>query len=167
MWLHFEDETRWLLLKTRLYRSAMADLVRQMKVIATPDQVTAYRRRRPYIHHGPLEAWRAAQNLQGAWTLDSSPVSLYLMPYALLILDGGQLRRVLPLTTLQSVEVMRRLDTPLAAGVVRFKSGDETLAYSLDDYLAFGEALGEAAKRSLEAPPVFYGKKKDEDELEE
>jgi hypothetical protein len=163
MWLHFEHEGQWLILRLQLSHGYMVQLVRQMKLIATPDQVTAYRRRRPYIHHGLSAAQQASQDLHGAWTLHA-PLGLYLMPSHLVLLEAGRVQRALPLEQLQQIEVMRRLDAPEAGGIVRFKAGNNTMAFALPDYLSFGEALGEAAKRSLEAPPVFYGKKKDEDE---
>jgi hypothetical protein len=168
IWLHFERHNQWWLLQIRVSRAAMQRLVRALKAIATPGQVTAYRRRRPYIHHGPVMAQAATQDLHGAWTLQPGTQSLYLLPMALVLLDGPAVQRVLPLEHLQQVEVMRRLDDPLADGIVRFQnlSPPETLAFALPDYTAFGAALGEAAKRTLEQPPVFYGKKKlgDDDE---
>ena len=93
---------------------------------------------------------------------------MYLTPCALVLLDGERVQRVLPLEQVQDIEVMRRLDEPMAGGVVRFRyAGSEMLAYTLPDYIPFGAALAEAAKRSLEDPPMFYEKKKYEDDWEE
>ena len=38
---------------------------------------------------------------------------------------------------------------------------------ALPDYIPFGAALAETAKRSLEDPPIFYGKKKDDEDEDE
>jgi hypothetical protein len=167
IWLHFESGSLWHLLKVRAQHYDMQRLVRALKQIATPEQVKAYRRQRPYVHYGPAPAAPSQQDIHGAWSAVGDTLRLYLTPYALVLLDGEQVRRVLPVERMQDIEVMRRLDDPLAGGVVRFRYADaETLAYSLPDYLPFGAALAEAAKRSLEDPPVFYGKKKDADDWE-
>ncbi len=164
MWLYFEIDEQWRWLQLNLQRGTMQRFVRAMKQIATEAQITAYRRRRPYIHFGPTEACRATQDLQGAWTLGVQPVTLHLGPSALIILQDGHVQRVLALEQVQNIEVMRRMDDPTGDGVVRFKftSSDtaETLAFALPEYVQFGADLGEAAKRTLEDPPVFYGKKK-------
>jgi hypothetical protein len=170
IWLHFESGGLWHLLEVRADRYYMQGLVRALKQIATPEVNTAYRRHRPYIHYGPAPAWPAAQDIFGAWTVDPRGLRLYVMPLALVALDAenAQVRRVLPLERIQEIEVMRRVDDPEAGGVVRFEyraeTAAETIAYTLPDYGPLGASLAEAAKRSLEVPPVFYGKKKDEDE---
>lgn len=166
IWLHFATGGgQWQRLEIRAWKYEMQRLVRALKQIAAPPLVTAYRRQRPYVHYGPCAAQPAEQDLYGAWTLQP-PLTLYLTPIALAEMDGAQVRRVIPLERVQAVEVMPRLDGP--AGVVRFNVVDgeavEMHAYVLLDYPAFGMALVEAAKRSLEEPPVFYCKKKDEDE---
>ncbi|HEX2908098.1 MAG TPA: hypothetical protein VHO69_14605, partial [Phototrophicaceae bacterium] len=56
IWLHIETETGWQLLKIRLHQQAMQQLVRALKSFAAPELVEAYRRRRPYIHSGPMLA---------------------------------------------------------------------------------------------------------------
>ncbi|MCC6615702.1 MAG: hypothetical protein IT320_19690 [Anaerolineae bacterium] len=168
IWLHFERDDQWHLLMLRTSRHAMAQFVRAVKEIATPEQVQAYRRRRPYIHFGPTPAQHAQQNLHGAWTVDPAGRTLYLTPSALVELDGDRVQRTMALDTIQQIEVMARLDAPGANGVVRFKvpsaEGATTLAYTLPDHVAFGAALSEAAKRTLEDVPIFYGKKGDEDD---
>ncbi|MBZ0302972.1 MAG: hypothetical protein K8J31_24715, partial [Anaerolineae bacterium] len=148
----------------------MQSFVRAIKQIAMPEQVKAYRRHRPYVHYGPAPALPVEQDLYGAWTASADPLTLYLTPCALVMLAGEQVRRVVPLEQVQDLEVMRRIDDPESGGVVRFRwlqdPEAETFAYTLPDYVPFGAALAEAAKRSLEDPPLFYGKKKeDEDDL--
>lgn len=166
IWIHVEMDNRWYVLELRMWRHNMQALVRALKQIATEEQITAYRRRRPYIHFGPAKAHIATQDLHGAWTLAAQPITLHLGPSALVILQGGHVQRVLMLEQMQNIEVMRRLDDA-AGGVVRFRftdsSATETLAFSLTDYIQFGAELGEAAKRTLEDPPVFYSKKKGEE----
>ena len=168
IWLHFEHGGQWHLLMLRTSQSAMQGFVRAMKEVATPELVKAYRRRRPYVHYEPTPAQCAEQNLYGAWAVDPQALTLYLTPLTLVELDGERVRRALALETIQQIEVMPRLDAPGEHGIVRFKivRADEaiTTAYTLREYVAFGAALSEAAKRSLEDPPIFYGKKKDEDE---
>ncbi|MBN1565603.1 MAG: hypothetical protein JXA10_17290, partial [Anaerolineae bacterium] len=56
IWLHAEVNGEWTLVQLRFYRHRMQALVRALKEIATPEQITAYRRRRPYIHYGPVSA---------------------------------------------------------------------------------------------------------------
>jgi hypothetical protein len=168
MWLHFESGGMWHLLKVRAQHYYMQQLVRALKQIATPEQVKAYRRHRPYIHYGPAPAVPSQQNIHGAWSTRGNPLDLYLTPCALVLLDGERIQRVLPLEQVQDIEVMRRLDDPMAGGVVRFQyANSETLAYTLPDYIPFGAALAEAAKRSLEDPPLFYEKKKYDDDWED
>lgn len=168
IWLHFESGGMWHLLKVRAEYYPMQQLVRALKQIATPEQVRAYRRQRPYVHYGPAPAVPSQQDIHGAWAAVGDPLRLYLTPCALVLLDGRQVQRALALEQVQEIEVMRRLDDPMAGGAVRFRyAGSETLAYSLPDYIPFGAALAEAAKRSLEDPPTFYGKKKSEDDWDE
>jgi hypothetical protein len=168
MWLHFESGEQWYLLKVRANHYYMQQLVRALKQIATPEVVKAYRRHRPYIHYGPAPAWPSEQDNHGAWSETGDRLDVYLTPIALVLLDDTRIQRVLPLEQIQDIEVMRRLDDPMAGGVVRFQyAGTETLAYTLPDYIPFGAALAEAAKRSLEDPPMFYEKKKYEDDWEE
>ncbi len=81
------------------------------------------------------------------------------MPAALVALDGARVLEVMPLEHVQRIEVMHRADAPHLPGVVRFRYGERVTAYTLPDHVAFGLALTEAAKRSLEDPPQFYGKK--------
>jgi len=168
IWLHFEREGQWQSLMLRTGRHPMAQLVRAIKQIATPEQIQAYRRRRPYIHYGPTPAQSAEQDLHGAWTLDPRTLTLYLTPSTLVELEGARVRRTLALETIQQIEVMARLDAPGANGVVRFQivgaDAATTAAYALPDHVAFGAALSEAAKRTLEDIPIFYGKKQDDDD---
>ncbi|MCL4249182.1 MAG: hypothetical protein KJ065_13630 [Anaerolineae bacterium] len=168
IWLHFEHGGQWHFLTLRTSRFAMQGFVRAIKAMAAPELVKAYRRQRPYVHFEPTPAQHAEQNLYGAWHVDPKPLALYLTPLTLVELDGERVQRTLALETIQQIEVMPRLDAPGENGIVRFRivcsNETATTAYTLRDYVAFGAALSEAAKRSLEDPPIFYGKKKDEDD---
>lgn len=176
IWLHFETGERWMRLALRSDYSPMTDLVRTLKTLATEAVNTAYRRHRPYIHLGPLPALPAEQDLLGAWQASGPPLELYLMPLHLVLLRGEEVLRKLALEAIQQIEVMPRMDLPRGSsqGALRFRyqtdEEAETHAYLVDDYLHVGASLVEAAKRSLEEPPIFYGKKKgkgnqeDEDE---
>ncbi len=68
LWLHLETDGCWQLVKLRLYQGHMRDLVRGLKAIASEELVIAYRRRRPYIHEGPVQAQPATQDIHGTWT---------------------------------------------------------------------------------------------------
>lgn len=160
IWLHAQAGDEWLLLRVWLYPLKMRDLVRALKGVCALELVTAYRRRRPYVHHGPLPARPAAQDIHGAWTL-AEPISLYLMPRFLVILEGRRVLRTLPLEAVQQIGALRRLDQPGAQGLLRFRSEEETFAFALDDHARFAAALAEAAKRSLEAPVERKQKDKD------
>ena len=159
IWLHAEIEGRWVLIKLWLGRHRMQALVRALKEIATPDQVIAYRRHRPYIHYGPLSAQPATQNLRGAWALDGA-VTLYLMPLFLVILRGAAVERLIPLDTIQEVAAVRRLDRPRAAGMARFEAAGDPVAFALDQHEAFAKTLADAARRTLEDPVMWQRKKK-------
>jgi hypothetical protein len=168
IWLHFEQDGRWHLLMLRTSHFAMQGFVRALKGIATPEQITAYRRQRPYIHAGPCPAWRAEEDLYGVWTVKPEPLALYLMPSMLVELQKDQVIRTLPLETIQNIEVMRRLDDPSAHGVLRFRQmladGSEQIAYTMPAFVLFAEALITATRRWLEQPPIIYGKKGEEEE---
>jgi hypothetical protein len=142
-----------------LPKTSMQILVRTLKEVVPEDLVTAYRRRRPYVHYGPAAARPAAQDMQGAWTL-GVPVDLYLMPLALLILEGPTVQRTIPLDQVQRVAAIKRLDQPGAAGLVRFEASGEPLAFALAQHEAFAQALAEAARRTLEDPIEWQRKKK-------
>ncbi len=159
IWLHVEQGEHWFLLRLTLPKSYMQLLVRTLKEVVPPEHVTAYRRRRPYVHYGPTAARSATQDLQGAWTL-GAPVDLYLMPAALLILEGPTVRRQIPLDQVQRVAAIKRLDQPGAAGLIRFEVSGEPLAFALDRHEALAQALAEAARRTLEDPVEWQRKKK-------
>jgi hypothetical protein len=159
IWLHGEIEGRWMWVRLRLYREEMQALVRALKAFATPEQVIAYRRRRPYIHFGPVTARPAAQDVHGAWALDE-PVSLYLMPTCLVMLDGIAIRENIALKTIQGVSAIRRADQVRSAGLVRFEADGRPLAFALKPYEAFAMALGAAARHTLEDPVEWLGRKK-------
>lgn len=162
IWLHFEQEDSWQLLKIRLYKDDMRALVRALKAVATPELVTAYRRQRPYVHTGPVIAQPATQDLQGAWHLEEE-VALYLMPLYLVILRGRAVLRLIPLEAMAEIGALRRLDQPGAAGLVRFRAEEETLAFALRHYDSFAAALAQAARLTLEDPLERKQKKSDED----
>ncbi|MBN1678906.1 MAG: hypothetical protein JW966_01355 [Anaerolineae bacterium] len=170
IWLHVELDGTWYRVEFLLSRGKMQELIRVLKQVATPEQVTAYRRRRPYIHYGPVPVQSAAQDIHGAWTLGAS-FDLYLMPVFLLLLDGARIRRTIVLETVQKVSAIKRLDQPRAAGLVRFEVNGEQLAFVVDQHEAFAEALVEATKRTLEDPVLWQRKKKkgvwDDDEFDE
>lgn len=165
IWLHVEREGQWWLLKLRLSRVAMQGFVRALKQIATPEQVTAYRRRRPYVHAGPVRAEPATQDLLGAWTL-GAPVTLYLTPLHLVVLEGARVQRAIALDRVQNVSAVQRLDRPNAAGLLRFEVEGERLAFALADHERFAAQVAEAARRTLE-DPVLWQRKKKKDDLSE
>jgi len=163
LWLHLEMDGCWHLVKFHLYQGLMRDLVRGLKAVSSDDLVTAYRRRRPYIHAGPATAHPAHQDIHGAWTLDA-PVTLYLMPRFLVILNETRVLRKIALEAVQQIGAFRRLDEPSANGLVRFRAEEEVLAFALDKHEDFALSLAEAAKRTLEAPTIQKQKKKDDDD---
>lgn len=162
LWLHAETAAGWQIVHIRLSQTDMRALVRALKQVANPELVTAYRRRRPYIHYGPVAACPAVQDIHGAWTLDA-PVRLYLMPRFLVVLDAVP-PRVLPLEQVQQIGALRRLDALAADGLVRFTVGGERLAFALPGHDAFAQQLAEAARRTLEAPLERKAKSKSHDD---
>lgn len=165
IWLHIEDEGRWSILKIRLPRAAMSDFVRALKTVLPAELVTAYRRRRPYIHAGPQPAQPAVQDIHGAWTLDE-PVDLYLMPRYLIVMRAGVVLRRLALEAVQEIGALRRLDAPGEQGLVRFRAEEETFAFAHPRHEQFAALLAEAAKRTLEAPLERKQKNKLEEDYE-
>jgi hypothetical protein len=170
IWLHYQhaQDERWQVVKLRLNRYAMADLVRTLKQFAAPELVTAYRRHRPYVHYGPVRVHPAEEDIYGAWTL-GEPISLYVMPRFIVLLDGERVVRLLPLEQTRKVAAARRIDQPNADGLVTFEAIEDTFAFANKDYQALAQAIAEAARLSLEAPLVQKqkGKKDDEDEDED
>jgi hypothetical protein len=167
IWLHFEQAGRWHLVKMRMNRYLLADVVRALKQFAAPPLVTAYRRRRPYVHFGPVQAQPAEEDIHGAWTLDL-PITLYLTPAHVVLLRGAQVQRLISLEAVQKVVAMRRIDQPNADGLVVFDAEGETFAFASKAYQALAQALADAARRSLEEPLLQKqkGKKYDEDDEE-
>jgi hypothetical protein len=159
IWLDAEIDGEWRLIKVRLTETHMRGLVRALKEIASEEQISAYRRRRPYIHFGPVPAHPATQDMLGAWTL-SEPLALYLTPLHLVLLRERQVMRTLPLDQIQNIAAIDRLDAPGEPGLVRFQMGEETLAFSVDKHQRFATLLGEAARRTLEDPVEWQRKKK-------
>ncbi len=165
IWLHFEQAGRWHLVKMRMTRYLLADVVRALKQIAELPLITAYRRRRPYVHFGPVPVEPAEEDIHGAWTLDP-PITLYLTPLHVVLLRAGQVERLIPLEQVQKVTAMRRIDRPKADGLAVFQAEGETLAFAAKNYEALAGAIAEAARRSLEEPLLQKqkGKKDDEDD---
>ena len=162
IWLHVDDQAGWRVVKIRLYRDPMRQLVRALKLFGAAELTEAYRRRRPYIHYGPVTAHPAAQDIHGAWVL-GEPVNLYLMPRFLVIRSGSSVLRAVPLEAVQQVGALRRLDAPGAKGLVRFRAEEETFAFALRQHEAIAAALAEAAKRTLETPIERKRKTRDDD----
>jgi hypothetical protein len=159
LWLHVEKDGRWFLIRLRLYISDMQALIRALKAVATLEQITAYRRQRPYIHFGPAAARPANQDMQGAWSL-GDPVTLYLMPLFLVMFNGATVTKTISLETIQGVSAIRRADQARAEGLIRFQAGDQPMAFALKPYDTLAGALGEAARRTLEEPVEVLGRKK-------
>jgi len=163
IWLHVERKDGWFTYKLWLWRDAMADLVRALKQVTPEPLVRAYRRRRPYVHFGPVNVHPATQDIYGAWTLDA-PRTLYLTPLHLVTLNGERVTGIVPLETVQHIRAGARLDAPEANGLVQFTAGSEKIAFTLPHYTALAESLAEAAKRSLEDPIARKQKSKDDDD---
>jgi hypothetical protein len=171
--LHAEqpEDRRWQVLELRASQYYMQALIRAMKVIATPEQVVAYRRRRPYIHYGPAAASPAAQDIDGAWELGEEHL-LYITPAFLVIVGGVEVVRVVPLEQVHIIEPLARLDSAAGEGLVRLSAGIEVLTFAVADHQAAAQALATAARRSLEAPVTpkkkkLRGVKQDDDDDEE
>lgn len=162
IWLHFEQDGHWQRLDLRLSRAAMGDFVRMLKEFA-PELIEPYRRRRPYVHFGPVAARPADEDIHGAWTL-SDPVALYVTPLAVVVLRGDTVLDVLPLDKVHQVAAMRRIDQPQADGLVTFTAAGERFAFASRRYEALGQAVAESARRSLEEPLLQKQKGKDEDD---
>jgi hypothetical protein len=140
--------------------------IRALKTIVSPTLVTAYRRRRPYIHFGPVKAQPAEQDIHGAWSLDEA-ILLYIMPLYVVLLRGEQVLRLLPMERLTQIAALRRLDKPEDDGLVSLTVDGEKLAFALKDYEQAAAAISEAAKRSLEEPVMRKQKKKDDEDEDE
>ncbi|MGJ3237220.1 MAG: hypothetical protein ACFE0Q_00795 [Anaerolineae bacterium] len=160
IWLHAEISGRWQILKLKLYQYDMQELVRALKEISTPEQVTAYRRRRPYIHRGPIHAHPAHQTLTGAWEIGTA-IQLYLMPLYLVVMRDGRVRQQIELAQIQDIGALKRMEGGKPAGLIRFFVDNDLQAFALDDYEAWAQALAEASKRTLEEPVMRKRKAKD------
>jgi hypothetical protein len=168
IWLHYQLDERWQVVKLRLNRYSMADLVRAIKGYVAPELVTAYRRHRPYVHYGPVRVQPAEDDIYGAWTL-GEPLSIYVMPSHIVLLDGERVFRLLPLEQTRQVTAMRRIDQPDADGLVTFDAIEESFSYACKDYQALAQAIAEASRRSLEHPLLQKqkGKKDYDDEYDD
>jgi hypothetical protein len=168
MWIHCRIGDAWHILKIRAHRERMYKIAGALKRAAPEEQVIAYRRHRPYIHRGLSPARIANQTLQGAWEMLDA-VDLYLMPLQLVLLQGGSVQRQIPLTEIQDIAALPRLDAPEAEGLIRFTvtSTGEKLAFAVRDYQAWADDLAHAARRTLEAPVIQKQKGYDDEEMEE
>ncbi|MFN8564566.1 MAG: hypothetical protein U0703_23760 [Anaerolineae bacterium] len=138
------------LVKMRMTRYLLADVARALKQIAELPLITAYRRRRPYVHFGPVPVEPAEEDIHGAWTLDL-PITLYLTPLHVVLLRAGQVERLIPLEQVQKVTAMRRIDRPKVDGLCCLSDRRETVAFARKLRSA-GGAIAEAARRRLEEP---------------
>lgn len=166
IWLHFEQSSRWHVVRLRMSRYAMADLVRTLKETSTPELVTAYRRRRPYIHFGPVQALPAEEDIHGVWTL-AEGVSVYVTPLQIVLMENkSQVSRLIPLEAVRQVAAMRRIDQPRADGLMVFEAQGEKFAFATKRYEELAQAVADAARRSLEVPLLQKqkGKEYDDDE---
>jgi hypothetical protein len=162
IWLHLEYANTWTVLEIRLHRYEMHDFVRALKNVTHETMVKAYRRQRPYVHYGPIDAYPGTQDIHGAWKL-SDKVSLYITPLYLVILQGAHVLRAIPLIEVQEIMALPRMDEPTADGLVRFRVAEESMAFAIEFHQLFAEKLGEAARRSLEEPPLQKRKGYDEE----
>ncbi len=160
--LHAEMDGHWVVVRLWLNREPMRKVVRALKEIAPEQQIIAYRRRRPYIHAGPVPVHPAQQDLQGVWTLDDLR-QLYLTPEFLVLLDGEAVQQVFPLAQVQRIAAIQRLDQPGAAGLLRFEFNGEPRAFAMPGHEQFAGQMAEAAKRTLEDPVQWQRKKKKAD----
>ncbi len=166
IWLHFQTEAGWQVIKVRLNRSAMAALVRALKEYALPELVIAYRRRRPYVHYGEARVQPAEQDIHGAWTL-GDPLLLYVTPVQIVVIEQARVLRTIPLAQVQQVAALRRLDRPNADGLATFNASGEKFAFACKEYQALAQAIADAARRSLEMPLLQKQKGKESDEDDE
>lgn len=166
IWIHTQIGVTWAILKLSLQKTEMQKLIRAMKAITTEEQIKAYRRRRPYIHREPAIAYPAKQTLQGEWEL-YDPVTLYLMPLALVILQEETVKQVLLLADMQQIAALRRMEGGEPAGLIRFALGEADYAFATNAYEAWAHDLAEAAKRTLEEPLQRKRKSKSDDDEED
>lgn len=163
IWIHAQIGDGWHILKLTLYQYEMQKLVRALKEIGTEEQVTAYRRRRPYLHIGLTQAFPATQTLTGAWEL-SQAIQLYIMPLYLLVFDADTVQTSYNLAKIQDIGALKRMEGGKPAGLVRFFYENELRAFAMDDYEAWAASLAEAAKRTLEEPVIRKQKSKDDED---
>jgi hypothetical protein len=162
VWIHAESLQHWGILKLKSWRSVMTDIIRALKEVHSPEQVKAYRRRRPYPHKDPAPALPAKQGLTGEWEL-FNPIELYLMPLHLVIMKQGEIQRVLHVEAIQNIAALKRMEGGEPVGIVRFSHDGENFAFATNDYETWASAIAEAAKRSLEEPVMQKQKSKNDD----
>lgn len=157
-------QNEWHVAHIQLFYDDMMAFVRAMKQHASEAQTKAYRRRRPYVHFGPLAVQRGEQDIHGAWTLELEALTLYLTPSHLVVLSSDHVREALPVNDLTRIEARRRLDADDGSGLARFVVGETSHAFATPDFEALAAAIAEAAKRSLEEPLIRKQKKKQDDD---
>jgi hypothetical protein len=162
VWIHAESLQHWRLVKIRSNRYVMPDIIRALKELSSPEQVKAYRRRRPYPYLGPNPALPARQGLTGEWEL-FNPVELYLMPLHLVIMKEGIIQRVLHMEAIQNIAALKRMEGGEPVGIVRFSHDGENFAFATNEYETWASTIAEAAKRSLEEPVMQKQKSKEGD----
>jgi hypothetical protein len=162
VWIHAESLEHWGILKLRTWRGIMADIIRALKEVHSPEQVKAYRRRRPYLHKDPALVLPAKQSLTGEWEL-FKPVEIYLMPLHLVIMKAGIIQRVLHIEAIQDIAALKRMEGGEPTGVIRFSHDGETFAFATNEYETWAKSIAEAAKRSLEEPVMQKQKSKDDE----
>jgi hypothetical protein len=166
LWIYYERKEGWYLLKVKLDYESMLSVVRALKKILPETLVTAYRRRRPYIHYGPVSVEPARQDLYGLWELDA-PLEFLLTPLHVVYLRGQRVLRLIPLHDIQQIKALRRVDEHDPRGLVQFQVGEEPIAFAVRYFEQVAHMLATAAKRTLEEPLQRKRKKQDEDDFDE
>lgn len=166
IWVHADIGAQWHILKLTLYQYDMQALIRAMKDITSDEQITAYRRRRPYIHRDLSDAYPATQSLTGEWEIGTK-IQLYLMPLYLVILRENRVLEQITLSQIQDIGALKRMEGGKPDGLVRFFVDNELRAFALNDYQSWAQDIAEAAKRTLEEPVTRKRKSKDDDDLDD
>ncbi len=166
LWIYYERKEGWHLLKIKLTYENMLSFVRALKKILPEDLVTAYRRRRPYIHYGPVSVEPARQDMYGLWELDA-PVDVLLTPLHVVYLRGQQVLKLILLRDIQQIKALRRVDENDPRGLVQFQVGEEHNAFAVRHFEQVAHLLATAAKRTLEEPVQRKRKKHEDDDFDE
>ncbi|GAB4527230.1 MAG: hypothetical protein OHK0046_44830 [Anaerolineae bacterium] len=116
--LHAQIDHYWYTVQVNLTYHYVTRFIRSYKAFATPQQVTAYRRR-AHLHYGPV-------SLPGDQTL-------YITPLQLVISWGLEVQRIVPLHNVSQVAA--------EDGLLTFAIGDETFCFALPDAPAAAQVL--------------------------